>query len=50
MHAAHWIYERGGLRLAFVAVVIVLGIWLAALATHPQNRQEMFDRLYGFLD
>jgi hypothetical protein len=46
VHLAHWIRERRRPLSVLAMTVVALAMWLLATT----NWQELFDRLYGFLD
>jgi hypothetical protein len=50
MHLSYLIHERSGRVLIVVVAAIVLGMSFAASVISSAQLQDVFDRLYGFLD
>jgi hypothetical protein len=50
VHLAHWIRERRQPLSVLAMTVVAQAMWLLATTIPYRNWQELFDRLYGFLD
>ena len=50
MHLGYQVDEGSKGVLMLVAAAIVVGISFAASLISPERLQDLFDRLYGFLD
>ena len=50
MHLGYWDVEAGKHAWGMIAVLIIVGLGLLASVVFSDRLQELFLRLYGFLD